>query len=669
MGQGSGGGGYIVVQIKTADGMPLVKYACSTHVLPLHTSMYEARRLVKMIKQPFIARAVGRTFGELAFYFPDAIIVGVLQFICGDYSSDEDDSLEYSLADVEMDDLLTSCELHGRLSDLFSHRKALLNPPNNYLIQPTDELVLVRPTQLDSIRRLMLDKPVWVHVAPRWIAHKETQQRQELGQQQGRPTDSGDLLRLNEELLHQQQEQQGRLSSQSQLLDMLRGQEGQQYGQGQDMQEGQQGQMHAHPVFDHVHPGLSVASQDTPTMSVWESSQPEVLAARSYLNTIGSNMALAMKLVPVEYFFTDDAPENVLVCGWGEQSLMSAIIREADRGQLALPPGSEMVFVNTHDTNASLGAAVQTVNPVNISVRHVHADPMLRGELQRIEIRQFKWVDPDLDETNGIDTLQRHDMLRLDAMMMMVQLNVRKLIEDSRLPAINIICQKVALEGLTRFESRRRLPLCISMNLTSYDAKNLAQVAVNPGYAFVGDQVYMETDIATIDASQLCTRGERVSFWELIARAQKLGMVLLGYYFLPASLDAPVHSVVNPMGVEERFRRSGTWAISATNVSAAEKAPWVEGHLKGSALASTSVGRSESSSSSTFDSMEVFDPLKTMDRASIGDEAIKSVRYTACSGSNSTFYDLMEVFDLLKTIESNEGTFDLFFDIPEELLK
>lgn len=56
------------------------------------------------------------------------------------------------------------------------------------------------------------------------------------------------------------------------------------------------------------------------------------------------------------------------------------------------------------------------------------------------------------------------------------QLNMRKLLEDSKLPAINIICQKVASEGLTRFEDRHRLPLGISVNLNSFAAKLLAQV-------------------------------------------------------------------------------------------------------------------------------------------------------------------------------------------------
>lgn len=50
-----------------------------------------------------------------------------------------------------------------------------------------------------------------------------------------------------------------------------------------------------------------------------------------------------------------------------------------------------------------------------------------------------------MDASNGVDELCQKDMLRLDSMVMMCQLNVRKLLEDNDLPTINIICQKVTL--------------------------------------------------------------------------------------------------------------------------------------------------------------------------------------------------------------------------------
>lgn len=43
-----------------------------------------------------------------------------------------------------------------------------------------------------------------------------------------------------------------------------------------------------------------------------------------------------------------------------------------------------------------------------------------------------QWLDPDLDARNGIMMAKQKDMLRLDSMIMMVQLNVRDLLEVSQ---------------------------------------------------------------------------------------------------------------------------------------------------------------------------------------------------------------------------------------------
>ena len=42
------------------------------------------------------------------------------------------------------------------------------------------------------------------------------------------------------------------------------------------------------------------------------------------------------------------------------------------------------------------------------------------------------WLDPDMKVSNGISATEQRDMLRLDAMIMMVQMNIRKLIDVSR---------------------------------------------------------------------------------------------------------------------------------------------------------------------------------------------------------------------------------------------
>ena len=52
--------------------------------------------------------------------------------------------------------------------------------------------------------------------------------------------------------------------------------------------------------------------------------------------------------------------------------------------------------------------------------------------------------------------------------------------QDAGYPDINIIAEKVAAEGQTRFEDRYRLPLGISVNMTSYSGKLLTAALYNP---------------------------------------------------------------------------------------------------------------------------------------------------------------------------------------------
>ena len=58
----------------------------------------------------------------------------------------------------------------------------------------------------------------------------------------------------------------------------------------------------------------------------------------------------------------------------------------------------------------------------------------------------------------------------------MAQLNIRTALEEQKRPDINIVCEKIAFQGLTRFEDRQSLPLGVSTNFTAYSAKLLTQV-------------------------------------------------------------------------------------------------------------------------------------------------------------------------------------------------
>ena len=77
-----------------------------------------------------------------------------------------------------------------------------------------------------------------------------------------------------------------------------------------------------------------------------------------------------------------------------------------------------------------------------------------------------------------------------------------------KLPDINIICEKLAIAGVTRFEDRFRLPLGISVNMTSYAAKLLVLTSYDPEYgirlvASFGKLV----DLTVVDSSALCGEG------------------------------------------------------------------------------------------------------------------------------------------------------------------
>ena len=62
--------------------------------------------------------------------------------------------------------------------------------------------------------------------------------------------------------------------------------------------------------------------------------------------------------------------------------------------------------------------------------------------------------------------------------------------QEAGFPDINIICEKVAAEGETRFEDKYRLPVGISVNLTSFSAELLTYAKYNAGIIMVFSQVH-----------------------------------------------------------------------------------------------------------------------------------------------------------------------------------
>lgn len=71
----------------------------------------------------------------------------------------------------------------------------------------------------------------------------------------------------------------------------------------------------------------------------------------------------------------------------------------------------------------------------------VRGDPLKPQQMRRrVDVTAYKcaiilcdqsWLDPDLDLSNGVELKSQSDMLRLDALVMTVQLNIRKLLQVS----------------------------------------------------------------------------------------------------------------------------------------------------------------------------------------------------------------------------------------------
>lgn len=92
-----------------------------------------------------------------------------------------------------------------------------------------------------------------------------------------------------------------------------------------------------------------------------------------------------------------------------------------------------------HKLLAHAAAVKSEAELEHIEVVGARGDPLKMQQLRRrLDVTAYKcaiilcdqsWLDPDLNLSNGIALKSQSDMLRLDAMVMAVQLNIRKLLE------------------------------------------------------------------------------------------------------------------------------------------------------------------------------------------------------------------------------------------------
>ncbi|KAK9903985.1 hypothetical protein WJX75_001909 [Coccomyxa subellipsoidea] len=305
-------------------------------------------------------------------------------------------------------------------------------------------------------------------------------------------------------------------------------------------------------------------SMDETSCSSAITGQPLVIKGSKKKNKKGgySSQAAGCYIMPMEYSATSEDPVNVLVCGWGDSTFMITLLHGMDA---ELPKNSQITLLNLQRKEDVLGVAREAAQMSRVSCIHVYGDPLKYRDLEsKLEVQRFNsaivlcdaaWVDPDQNAANGIALRTKDDMLRLDSMVMNVQLSIRKLLEERGFPDINIITEKIAFQGITRFEDRGRMPLGSVFNITSFSARILSQAIYNPRAVMAYGEFGKDTEMMVQDSSSFASEGEEVSFLQLQARAMEVSQVLVGFYDIPKSIEQPLQLVINPEGVVARTRK------------------------------------------------------------------------------------------------------------------
>lgn len=68
----------------------------------------------------------------------------------------------------------------------------------------------------------------------------------------------------------------------------------------------------------------------------------------------------------------DEQPEKVLIAGWADGVFMLDLLRELNTGSSCLPAGSEVVLVNSHNSELTLGMVMKKMKLENIRVNICH---------------------------------------------------------------------------------------------------------------------------------------------------------------------------------------------------------------------------------------------------------------------------------------------------------
>lgn len=494
------GGPRVVVHARSPDAEKALRFSCSARVIPVPTAISIAKRISRIVRHPVTA-----AYSHMLTDF-SSTAHGVIN------GYPELEGLPFK----DLHSRFPYATVMGIMND--SSGKCILNPNPDQVIEPGDEVMMLRPGPFEPETYPPILHPPAVSLG-RWSPGQYTLEVN-VAKPSGQPAATAAASSNQESTCSPDRPPKG-----SAVLTI---------GVNQRLE---------------VKPSNVYQSEDRNGIISQQSAM-----GNSCLYTL-----------PLQYSSTLMEPTDVLVCGWSSDCLMWAFLEEVDHGTQPLPQGSRVTLLNAHSHVAShLGDLCHQHSLHRLEVKHVLADPRVRHSLaSAIDISQYQaavvlsdhsWCEGSIHDMQEHRSISQSEMLRLDSEVLQVQINIRLLLQERGCPNINIICERTSYTGRTRFEDPTHLPLSIIINSASYSAKILTQVAYEPRLMRPYSQLGLGSDIVVQDSSALVKKGEKLSYVQLQARVASVHQVLMGYYQLPAASGFPLEIVVNPLGLEERMK-------------------------------------------------------------------------------------------------------------------
>lgn len=577
----NGMGPWVIAEVQGTNVTALLQYACTARVIPVPSSTINARRYARLLKHPAVATLshalfdhnsqanchvgyfpeatwlIGKKFGDLHAFFPDAIVSGIINVAT--WKSE------------------LSCNPNRIVKN--GEALVLLRPPvgmTKYIVRPLRHAV---PAALDSggnwdpnfySMRSVDDAPLGKDAFGQRVCSWNRSNNNNFFNS----NNNTDTMSMS-------------------TADFSAHSTGN--GNGGNVFGNAEVSLHAAPPRGPGDAGLEGVGTSSS-----ESFLMELRRKRRKRVQIRENRRLGAALLPLSYgsTATGDSSSGIgsdlLICGWPGSTAMVELLKELDHGVDALPQGSRVILLNDHSSEEICTRCSLTTIIQRLDIKHVKCDPRDRQALSTaldvatlraaVILHDRNWgmaavgsggggggatfsllhsSDPSTSTSTTISSssssstyraaaeasaysLSQSDMLRMDAAVLEVQLNVRYLLEMACCPDINILSEKLTYLGQTRFENRRELPIGAAVNSASFAAKVLAQTAVQPRSLTAYAQVGVQCEIVVQDAAAFAKEGEELNFFNLQARCATVSQVLLGYYDLPSSIDQVLNILVNP---------------------------------------------------------------------------------------------------------------------------